>query len=112
MLWLPAAAVWQRPLYFLLVPAGFVVGLRNLSYAGRPRATPAEWEREHLTSQLTAGISLHTALYVFGTSRTLGWSVQGWSALLPWVMPAVAGLTAIVWLRRARRPRDPGGRSA
>jgi len=110
-LWLPAAAAWQRPLYLLLAPAGFVVGLRNLSYAGRARAAPFEWEREHLTSQLTAGVVLHTALFVFGTSRTLGWSLHGWTALLPWVGPAAAGLAAIVWLRRARRPRDPGERS-
>jgi hypothetical protein len=112
MMWLTAAVLWQRPLYLVLVPAGFVIGLRNLSYAGRSHATPSEWEREHLTSQITAGIILHTALLVFGTSRTFGWSPDGWAALASWVLPAAAGAIAIGWLRRARTPRDPAERSA
>jgi hypothetical protein len=107
----PAAVVWQRPLYLLVVPIGFVVGLRNLSYAARARAVPVDWQREHFTSTLTAGITLHTTLLVFGTSRALAWPLTGWQALLPWVLPALVGLVAIGWLRRVWKPRDPGAPS-
>lgn len=106
---LPAAAAWQRPLYLIVMPVGFIVGVRNFSYAARRSAAPPDWEREHLTSMLTAGIALHTALLVFGTSRTLGWALSGWPSVLPWVVPAIAGLVAIVWLRSVWTARGPAG---
>jgi hypothetical protein len=100
---LGAAVVWQQWLFLIIMPIGFAVGLRNLSYASRASATPRDWEREHLTSMLTAGITLHTAFFVFGTSRTLGWQLQGLSALLPWTIPALIGMPLIFWLRARRR---------
>jgi hypothetical protein len=109
---LPAAVAWQHPMYLIVVPVGFIVGLRNLSYAARQSAAPLDWEREHLTSMLTAGITLHTALFVFGTSRTLGWALSGWRALLPWVLPAIAGFVAIVWFRSGRTARGRADPSA
>jgi hypothetical protein len=100
---LGASVVWQQWLFLIVMPIGFAVGLRNLNYASRSSATPREWEREHLTSLLTAGITLHTAFFVFGTSRTLGWQLHGISALLPWTIPALIGLPLILWLRARRR---------
>ena len=74
---LGAAVVWQRWLFLIVVPIGFVVGLRNLQLRESPTATPSEWEREHLTSLITAGVTLHTAFFVFGTSRSLGLDLHG-----------------------------------
>jgi len=103
---IPAALLWQRWHFLIVAPIGLVVGLRALAWASRPRATPREWEREHLTSMLTAGITLHTALLVFGTTRTLGWSTSGLPSVWPWVIPALVGLPVILWLRaRWRRGR-------
>lgn len=102
LLLLPAALLWEQWLFVIVVPIGLAVGLRNLSYASRATATRQEWEREHLTSQLTAGITLHTALLVFGTSRTLGLLLTGIASLWPWMAPALVGLPAILWLRRQR----------
>jgi hypothetical protein len=99
---LPAALLWERWLFLIVAPIGLIVGLRNLAYASRGSALRAEWEREHLTSQLTAGITLHTALLVFGTSRTLGMDLTGPAALWPWTVPALVGLPTILWLRRRR----------
>jgi uncharacterized membrane protein len=101
---LPASIAWQQPLYLVVAPIGFIVGLRNLGYAARSSAAPVEWQREHLTSMLTAGITLHTALFVFGTSRTLKWALGGWTQLLPWTLPAVIGLLVIALFRRRGRP--------
>lgn len=95
-----AAIVWERWVFLLVVPAGFAIGLRNMDYASRATASPSEWEREHLASLLTAGIALHTALLVFGTSRTLGIDLGGAAALVPWLLPAAVGLPAIWRLRR------------
>jgi hypothetical protein len=104
---LGGVVAWQQWLALAIVPAGFVIGLRNLSYAGRVTvAHPDEWEREHLTSMLTAGIMVHTALLVFGTSKTLGLELTGLPALLPWIAPAAIGLPLIAWLRSRRQSRD------
>ena len=87
---------------FLIVPIGLIVGLRNMHYASRTSATPDEYRREHLTSLLTAGITLHTAFLVFGSSRSLGLHLPGMLQLLPWVLPALVGLPVIAWLRRSK----------
>lgn len=100
---IPAAVAWQQWTFFIVAPAGFITGLRNLAYGGRRAAAPIDWEREHLTSMITAGIWVHTTLLVFATSRTLGWNLTGWRALVPWLLPAVVGLPLIVWLRHVRR---------
>jgi hypothetical protein len=102
---IPSALLWERWAFLIVAPIGLIVGLRQLAYASRPSARPIEWEREHLTSMLTAGITLHTALLVFGATRTFGWSLAGVSGLWPWVAPAAVGLPAILWLR-ARRTTD------
>lgn len=106
----PAALLWQQWLFLIVVPLGLLIGLRNIAYAARGSAAPAEWRKEHLTSMITAGVSLHTALMVFGTSRTLGWQLTGWSALVPWTLPAVLGLLVILWMRTVIRPAVSPGR--
>lgn len=100
---LPASLLWARWPFLLLAPVGLIVGLRNIAYANRATATRLDWEREHLTSLLSAGATLHTALLVFGSSRSLGLQMTGISGLVPWTLPAVLGLAAIVWLRSTRR---------
>jgi hypothetical protein len=100
---LPTLVVWRQVTWLVVAPIGFVVGLRQMVYAARNSATPAEWRREHLTSLLTAGITLHTTVFVFSSSRILKWQVAGWQVWLPWVLPALIGLPLILWLRKGDR---------
>jgi hypothetical protein len=100
---LPTVVVWQQATWLAVAPIGFVVGLRQMAYAARPSATPAEWRREHLTSLLTAGITLHTTVFVFSSARILKWPLAGWQMWLPWVLPALIGLPLILWLRKRER---------
>jgi hypothetical protein len=102
---LPAAVSWQQWVFLIVTPIGFVVGVRNLAYAGRPFATPGEWQKEHLTSLITAGITLHTVMFVFASSRTMGLTLHGWQALVPWTLPALVGLPIILLLRGRWRAR-------
>jgi hypothetical protein len=99
---LAASVTWQRWVVLTLAPIGFTIGLRNISYASRPSATSSEWEREHLTSLVTAGVTVHTALLVFGTSRTLGLSLSGPLEVLLWLFPTIVGGPVILWLRSRR----------
>ena len=96
---LPSSLLWAQWLFLIVTPIGFIIGLRNMQWASRRLATPAEYRREHLTSLITAGITLHTAFFVFGTSRTLGLHLPGLMQLLPWVIPALVGLPLILWWR-------------
>jgi hypothetical protein len=105
---IPSALLWERWAFLIVAPIGLVVGLRQLAYASRPAARQLDWEREHLTSMLTAGITLHTALLVFGATRTLGWSLPGVAGIWPWVVPAAVGLPTILWLRARRSPKQTG----
>ncbi len=99
---LAACVSWQRFIFLTLAPIGFAIGLRNLSYASRPSATSGDWEREHLTSLVTAGVTMHTALFVFGASRTLGLVLSGPAEMLLWLLPTLIGLPIILWLRSRR----------
>lgn len=97
----PAAIVWQTLWYWVAVPAGFATALRNMVYANRATAAPAEWEREHLTSMLTAGIALHTTFFVISVTR---WPASsGWVVPAAWLLPVVVGLPVIAVMRRKRR---------
>ncbi len=107
---LPFIVAWQQVTWLVVAPLGFLIGVRQLAYGARRSATPSEWQREHLTSMITTGVTLHTTLFVFGSSRTLQWQLEGWIAWLPWVLPALVGLPLIFWLRR-RYARHPAARS-
>lgn len=99
---LAACVSWQRWIFLTLAPIGFAIGLRNLSYASRRSATSSAWEREHLTSLVTAGVTMHTALLVFGASRTLGLVLSGPAEVLLWLLPTLIGLPVILWLKWRR----------
>jgi hypothetical protein len=100
----PAALIWRAWMFVLMTPAGFVIGLRNMRYASHVSATPDEWQREHLTSLITAGMALHTML---GVLASLRWPSRlggvGWSILFlgPWAI----GLPICLWLRATWRAR-------
>lgn len=96
----PAALIWHAWLFLLAVPAGFVLALRNMVYAGRRSATATDWQREHLTSLISAGVALHTGFFVL-TAIRLGRSIPLVWTWMPWLVPAAIGLPAIVWLRRS-----------
>jgi hypothetical protein len=98
----PAGIVWRGGPFLLVTPAGFAIGLRNMVYANRQRATPVEWEREHLTSMITAGVAVHTALFALTAMRLPQFASGGAINLLPWLGPAAVGLPIILRLRRTR----------
>jgi hypothetical protein len=99
---IPAALLWQRWHFLVVAPLGLIIGLRQLAYAAGSHARRDEWEREHLTSMITAGVTLHTAMLVFGATRTLGWPSVGWGSWWPWMLPAFVGLPIILWQRSKR----------
>ena len=90
---------WQEWPYLLLSPVGPVMGVRALLYARNQNA----WREEHLVAMLMSGIAVHTAMLVFGSTRTLGLTLTGITVYVPWLLPTIVGLPLILW--RVRRER-------
>jgi uncharacterized membrane protein len=96
----PFAIAWREWPYLLLSPIGPVLGIRALAYARAARtfgAPAPRWREEHIINMVMSGIAVHTAMLVFGLSRTLGLALPGMLAMLPWLVPAVVGLPALAW---------------
>jgi hypothetical protein len=99
---LPVSVAWHAWGALLVSPAGFIIGLRNMLYASRPVASETEWQREHLTSLLTAGILFHTAFFALTAARwPAAFGHLPWSAA-PWLTPVAVGLPVMLYLRRRR----------
>jgi len=99
-LFFPAAVAWQTWSFLLPAPVGFIVGLRNMTYAGRQTASSDEVRREHLTSMITAGIALYTAFFVLSATRWPTFVRSSFGMPFVWLAPTAIGLLAIAWLRR------------
>ena len=60
---------------------------------------------------LGGGIAFHTAFIVTGAQRMIGYEIDGPFAIVPWILPTVIGIPAIiVWTRYYRskfRPAAP-----
>ena len=111
-----AVAVWSdaSPILMGLSPVGFFTGSNLLRYMRNPGARPMGWLYSHLGSMLGGGIAFHTAFAVFGVQRLITYELTGPLAVLPWLLPTIVGVPAIIaWQRRYRRrvpaPSPPRG---
>jgi hypothetical protein len=84
-----------------------------LNFPGWPRGPEANrenstgkhfaWREEHIVAMVMSGVAVHTALLVFGVSRTLHITLSGGAAYVPWVLPAIVGLPLLLWRIRKER---------
>lgn len=95
------AIQWREWPYLLLSPVGPVMGVRALVYASRKQFPGAR--EEHLVSMMVSGIAVHTAMLVFGLTRTLGVRLSGAGVYVPWLLPAVVGVLALLWMVKRER---------
>jgi hypothetical protein len=102
-----AAIVWREWPFLLMSPIGPVLGVRALRYANNGDIGPrVSWREEHILSMVMSGIAVHTAMLVFGTSRTLQMTFTGAAAYVPWLLPTVIGLPLVLLrLRQERQAR-------
>ena len=95
---------WRVWPYLLLSPVGPAMGIRALRYARNSSGNDYPGAREeHLVAMMVSGIAVHTAMLVFGSTRTLGLKLTGVGIYVPWLLPAVIGLPALLWLVRRER---------
>ena len=99
-------AVWSdvSPILLGMSPIGLFTGRRMLHLMRDPAGRRMGWFYSHLASMLGAGIAFHTAFIVVGAQRLWAYEIEGPLAIVPWILPTVIGVPAIVvWTRRYRR---------
>ena len=105
-----AFTVWSdiSPILLGLSPIGVFTGSRMLYLMRHPTEQHMGWFYSHLASMLGGGIAFHTAFIVFGAQRLWEYEIAGPLAVVPWILPTVVGVPAIiVWTRRYRRRFEP-----
>jgi hypothetical protein len=98
------AVAARQPVFAALSPIGVLVGVGNLRYARRAQTSHMAWWYEHMRAMLAGGIAFHTAFLVIGAGRFVGPHLTGWTAVVPWVLPAAIGIPATrIWVGYYRR---------
>lgn len=106
-----AVVVWSdaSPILLGLSPVGFITASNMLRVMRNPGSPPMGWLYSHLGSMLGGGIAFHTAFAVFGVQRVIAFELPGTLAVLPWLLPTIVGVPAIiVWSRHYRRKFSRG----
>ena len=101
-----AVAVWSdsSPILLGLSPVGIFTGSNLLRHIRNPGARRMGWLYSHLGSMLGGGIAFHTAFAVFGVQRVIAFELPGALTIVPWLLPTIIGVPAIiVWTRHYRR---------
>ena len=101
-----ALGLWSAvsPLLLGLSPIGLIAGRNMLRLMYHPGEEHMGWLYSHLGSMLGGGIAFHTAFIVFGAPRLLAYELAGPVAVVPWILPTLVGIPAIIiWTRRYKR---------
>ncbi len=89
---------------FALSPVGITTGWGMLNYMHGKQSSQRAWLYEHMGSMIGAGIAFHTAFAVFGMTRLFDIGLNGWVAVIPWILPTVIGVPAsVIWRRHYQR---------
>lgn len=99
-------AAWSdvSPILLGMSPIGLFTGWNMLRFVRDPAGEHMGWFYSHLGSMLGGGIAFHTAFIVFGAQRFWAYEIEGPLAILPWILPTVVGIPAIVvWTGHYRR---------
>ena len=105
-----ALAAWSdvSPILLGLSPIGVFIGSGMLRLMRNPKPRHMAWFYSHLGSMLGGGIAFHTAFIVFGAQRLWAYEIAGPLAVVPWILPTVVGIPAIVvWTGHYRRKFPP-----
>lgn len=91
-------------LFYIFAALCSFTAVSNLRFCLKPSVTRPEQIIAHLTGIIGAGIGSHTAFFVFGANRVLADYLNGYAAIVPWVLPAIIG-NVIIWRQAARYRR-------
>lgn len=99
--WGVMSAGGMQPLLLAMSPIGIVLSLGALSYTRTPNSSRMRWWYEHMIAMLAAGIAAHTAGAIFVVGQMLEIRLPGVWQMLPWILPSLIGVPAIIiWTRK------------
>lgn len=103
-----AFALYYSPsnniLLFALSPLGIANGYGILKVTSGKRMEKKAWFYEHMGALMGTGIAFHTAFAVFGSVQLFNIGLEGFVAVIPWVLPALVGIPAVtIWTRYYQR---------
>ena len=109
-----ALGAWSAasPVLLGMSPIGLFTGVGMLRLMRAPGARRMGWLYSHLGSMLGGGIAFHTAFLVVGAERLWDYDLSGPLSVVPWLLPTLLGIPAIVvWTRYYRRRFDRPSRA-
>jgi hypothetical protein len=87
-----------------LSPVGFATGFRILKALKGKRPEKKAWFYEHMGAMIGTGIAFHTAFAVFGSQALFDLGLDGFIAIIPWILPAMIGIPGnIIWTNHYMR---------
>ena len=87
-----------------LSPIGFGTGFGILKAIKGKRPEKKVWFYEHMGAMIGTGIAFHTAFAVFGSSSLFDLGLDGFVAVIPWVLPALIGIPGnIIWTNHYKK---------
>ena len=96
-----ALAAWSDASVILLSlsPVGIFTGSNMLRYMRSSGSRRPGWLHTHFGAMIGSGIAFHTAFAVFGIQSLIAYQSSGFMAILPWILPTLVGVPAIVLCR-------------
>jgi hypothetical protein len=107
-----AADGFIRVLFTIFSIIGFTAAWETAQFFRHLPADRRWWWYQHFGGMIGSGIAAHTAFGAFGMRRLFPELQLGAWGLLPWILPSIVGMTAIVLLTRYYRRRFDGGPAA
>lgn len=101
-------AVRGSMVFMGLAVVGPAVAVNGFRYVSGPAREPMAWWFAHMGGMIGTGIAANTAFLVFGANRLFPVELEGWLAVVPWLLPTLAGVPAIQLLSRKYRRRFAG----
>lgn len=87
-----------------LSPIGFGTGFGILKAIRGKLPEKKAWFYEHMGAMMGTGIAFHTAFAVFGSSRLFDLGLEGFVAVIPWILPALIGIPGnIIWTNHYKK---------
>jgi hypothetical protein len=77
-----------------------------LYYIFKPEVGINDWLLEHFGGLIGSGIGAYTAFFAFGGRRFMNEILSGQLQLIPWLLPAVIGVSATAYLNKKYRSKQ------
>lgn len=91
---------FNMPLVMVFAGISLVTCFGILTYLHTKTVTANRWLIEHASAMIASGIAAYTAFFAFGGRALFAELLTGHWMMLPWLLPTLVGVPAIIWFKR------------